>query len=153
MKSLILLFSIFFTAAVFAQQQSSTTIDGHAITVRYSPGPASKKPVMAGFHTDTDLAFKGVRVPKGDYTVYVLTDGPQWHLAVSKATGAKAAVYDAKLDIGRVNLVMAKGSPAPECRFNLTKTAALAAKLEVALNDEVASASFYLDRGANDREW
>jgi hypothetical protein len=83
----------------------------------------------------------------------VLTDGPQWHLAVNKATGAKAAAYDAKLDLGRVNMVMVKGAPTPVCKMTLTKTAALAAKLEVTLNDEVASAPFYLDRGANDREW
>jgi hypothetical protein len=133
-------------------QQASTTIDGHAITINYAP-PAAKKPVTASFHTDADLAFKGVRVPKGDYTVYVLTDGPQWRLAVNKATGAKAAAYDAKLDVGRVNMVMAKGAAAPACKMTLTKTAALAAKLEVAWNDEVASAPFYLDRGANDREW
>jgi hypothetical protein len=146
------LFAVLLAGAALAQQQSSTTIDGHAITVKYST-PAAKKPVMASFHTDTDLAFKGVRVPKGDYTVYVLTDGPQWHLAVNKATGANAAAYDAKLDLGRINMVMTKGSAASDCKISLTKTAALAAKLEVALNDQVASAPFYLDRGANDREW
>lgn len=139
-------------ASGYAQQQSSATIDGHAITIRYS-APAANKPAMASFHTDADLAFKGVRVPKGDYTVYVLADGPQWHLAVNKATGAKAAAYDAKLDLGRVNMVMAKGAPAPECKMTLSKTAALAARLEVVWKDEIASAPFYLDRGANDREW
>jgi hypothetical protein len=148
-------YSILIAAAMsvpaFAQQ-ATVSIDGHAVSLNYAP-PAAKKPVTASFHTDADLAFKGVRIPKGDYTVYVLTDGPQWHLAVNKATGAKAAAYDPKLDLGRVNMVMAKGAAAPVCKITLTKTAALAAKLEVALNDEVASAPFYLDRGANDREW
>jgi hypothetical protein len=148
-------YSILIAAALSANgfaQQATVSIDGHAITINFTP-PATKKPATASFHTDADLAFKGMRVPKGDYTVYVLTDGPQWHLAVNKATGAKAAIYDAKLDLGRVNMVMAKGAASPTCRMTLTKTAALAAKLEVVLNDEVASAPFYLDRGANDREW
>ena len=149
------IYSILIAAAVAAigfAEQASTSIDGHAITINYAP-PAAKKPVTASFHTDADLAFKGLRVPKGDYTVYVLTDGPQWRLAVNKATGAKAAAYDAKLDVGRVNMLMVKGAAAPVCKMTLTKTAALAAKLEVVLNDEVASAPFYLDRGANDKEW
>ena len=129
-----------------ATEQVSTTIDGKAITIHYAQ-PAAKKPVTASFHTDADLAFKGFHVPKGDYTVYVLTDAATWQLAVNKATGAKAAVYDAKLDVGRVNMVMAKGPAAATCKITLTKTAAVASKLEVAWNDAVASASFYLDRG------
>jgi hypothetical protein len=148
-------YSILIAAALSATgfaQQATVSIDGHAITINFAP-PAAKKPATASFHTDTDLAFKGVRVPKGDYTVYVLTDGPQWRLAVNKATGAKAATYDAKLDLGRVNMVMARTAPSPTCKMTLTKTAALAAKLEVVLNDEVASAPFYLDRGVNDKEW
>jgi hypothetical protein len=139
-------------ATGFAQQQTSVTIDGQAISVKYTP-PAAKKRLMASLHTPADLAFKGVRVPKGDYTVYVLIEGAQWQIAVNKATGAKAATYDAKLDLGRVNMTMGKGAPAPVCKVTLTKIAALAAKFEVASNDVVAFANFHLDRGANDKEW
>jgi hypothetical protein len=151
-NSILITAALLGSAATGFAQQASTSIDGHAINIKYAP-PVGKKPVAASFHADADLAFKGVRVPKGDYTVYVLTDGPQWHLAVNKATGAKAATYDPKLDLGRVNMVMAKGAATPTCKITLTKTAALAAKLEVTWNDAVASAPFYLDRGANDREW
>jgi Protein of unknown function (DUF2911) len=139
-------------AAGFAEQQTSVAIDGNAITVKYTP-PAAKKRLMASLHTNADLAFKGVRVPKGDYTVYVLTDSAQWQIAINKAIGTKAATYDAKLDLGRVNMTMGKGAPTPDAKVTLTKIAALAAKLEVAWNDVVASAPFHLDRGANDREW
>jgi hypothetical protein len=39
------------------------------------------------------------------------------------------------------------------CTVTLTKTAARAAKIEVAWNDTVAAATFHLDRGAGDSEW
>lgn len=140
-------------AVAYGQQQTSTTIEGQTITAKYAP-PAAKNRVAASFHTDADLAFKGVNVPKGDYTVYVLADGSQWQLALNKATGAKAATYDPKLDLGRVPMTMGKpASPAAGCKITLAKTAALAAKLEVAWNEVVASASFHLDRGASDSEW
>ena len=140
-------------SAGFAQQPaSSVTIDGHPVTVKLTP-PGAKKRVSASLHADAGIAFKGVRVPKGDYTVYVLTEGAQWQLALNKATGAKAGTYDPKLDLGRVNMTMGKGAAAPACNITLTKTAALAAKLEVAWNGTVASATFHLDRGGNDSEW
>ena len=140
-------------AVAYGQQQTSTTIEGQTITVKYAP-PAAKNRIAASFHTDADLAFKGVSVPKDDYTVYVLADGSQWQLALNKATGAKAATYDPKLDLGRVPMTMGKpASPAAGCKITLAKTAALAAKLEVAWNDAVASAPFHLDRGASDSEW
>ena len=140
-------------AVAYGQQQTSTTIEGQTITVKYAQ-PAAKNRIAASFHTDADLAFKGVSVPKDDYTVYVLADGSQWQLALNKATGAKAATYDPKLDLGRVPMTMGKpASPAAGCKITLAKTAALAGKLEVAWNDAVASAPFHLDRGASDSEW
>jgi hypothetical protein len=38
-------------------------------------------------HTDADLDIGGLKVPKGEYTLYMDTTGPQWHLVVSKQTG------------------------------------------------------------------
>jgi Protein of unknown function (DUF2911) len=139
-------------AGLAQEQASSVTIDGHAIGVKYTP-PSAKNRVTAAFHADADVAFKGVRVPKGDYTVYVLTDSAPWQLAVNKATGAKAAAYDSKLDLGRVNMTMGAAAAAPACKLALTKVAALAAKLEVACNGAAAATTFHLDRGANDSEW
>jgi hypothetical protein len=140
-------------AAVAQQQQASATLDGKAISVNYS-APAAKNRMSASLHSDANLAFKGVNVPKGDYTLYVLADGAQWQLAVNKATGAKAATYDAKLDLGRVPLLMSKpAAAAGPCKITLNKTAALAAKFEVTWNNAVASTSFHLDRGGADSEW
>jgi hypothetical protein len=50
-------------------------------------------------------------------------------------------------------MTMGKGAAAPACKITLTKTAALAAKLEVALNGITGAAPFHLDRGGNDTEW
>jgi len=151
--------SIILTAALAAlilpasaQDQSSATIDGQTITVKFAQPGASKR-VMASFQTPADIAFKGVKVPKGSYTVYVLTDGPQWQLAVNKATGAKAATYDAKLDVGRVKMTMGSPSAGPAAKVTVTKVAAMAAKLEVVSNGASASAAFHLDRGGADSEW
>jgi hypothetical protein len=139
--------------AGFAEEQTSATLDGKNITVKYAAPATAAKHLVGTLQTDSDIAFKGVRVPKGSYTVYVLTDGPQWQLAVNKATGAKAATYDAKLDVGRVALATTKGAAAPTCKISLSKIAALAAKFEVSWNGTTAAAPFHLDRGGADTEW
>ena len=139
-------------AAVYAEQ-AAVAIDGKSITINYS-APAAKNRAAATFHTDADLAFKGFTVPKGDYTIYILADGSQWQFAVNKATGAKAATYDARLDLGRIAMTMGKlAGPADACKITLTRIAALAAKVEVVWNNAVASAPFHLDRSAANSEW
>jgi hypothetical protein len=144
----------FLAAAALAQQEAtSVTIESKTIAVKYA-APTAKSRFAAAFHTDADLAFRGFAVPEGDYTLYILADGPQWQLAINKATGAKAATYDPKSDLGRIPMTMGK-TPAPvaNCKMTLTKTAALAAKLEVAWESTIASASFHLDTVGADREW
>jgi hypothetical protein len=138
------LYSILIAAALLATAATlpPISLDGHEFTLTTN-APTTGKPIQGNFHATADLAFKGVRVPKGDYTVTVQTDGPQWHLVINKGAAK----------VGTVNMVMAKGTPTPTCKISLVKTAALAAKIEVILNDTVASAPFFLDRGANDREW
>ena len=136
--------------AAFAQEQASATLDGQAINIKYV---SAKKYVVASLEAPADIAFKGVKVPKGSYTLYILPEGAQWQLVVNKATGAQAATHNPKLDLGRVAMTLAKGTPAPGCKITLTKTAAVAARLDVAWNGSVASTRFHLDRGGNDSEW
>ena len=145
---------VFVATAAFAQQAAtSVTIESKTIAVKYA-APTVKTRLSAAFHSDADLAFKGFAVPSGDYTLYILADGPQWQLTINKATGAKAAAYDPKSDLGRVPMTMGKAAaPAANCKLTLTKTAALAAKLEVAWDSNIAAASFHLDTVGADREW
>jgi hypothetical protein len=149
----VLSIALLLSAAAVQAEQMVVAIDGKPVSINYS-APATRNRAAASFHTDADLAFKGVNVPKGDYTLYILADGLQWQLAVNKATGAKAATYDAKMDIGRVPMTMSKPAVASDaCKIALTKSAALAAKLEIVWNNAAAAVSFHLDRGGTDSEW
>jgi hypothetical protein len=129
--------------AVSAADQTSVTVDGKNITVKYDPAVKDRK-VVASFHTDADLVFKGLTVPKGDYSVSVLAAADKWQLVFNKQ----------KAEVGRVAINLAK-APAKidNCKLTLTKTAALAAKLEIAFEDNVGTVPFHLDRVAGDSEW
>jgi hypothetical protein len=141
------------SAVAYGQQTASVTLETKTITVDYAV-PAAGNRVVGTFHTPFDLAFKGLNVPKGLYTLYVSTDGPQWQLVVNKATGPQATAYDPKQDLGRVPMLMIRPpAPAPGCKITLSKTAPIAAEMKVVCNDKAASTSFRLDRGANDSQW
>ncbi len=158
----------------FAQQppaQTSLTIEGKNISVKYSAPSVKGRKIFGGvvpynqvwrigedaaaaFHTDADIVFKGVNVPKGDYTLYVLVAADKWQLIINKQTGQKALTYDQKMDLGRVAMSLAKpAAPVEICKLTLTKTAALAAKLELTWDNTIASVPLYLDRVAGDKEW
>jgi len=149
----VLSIALLLSATGVQAEQMAVVLDGKSVTINYS-APTARNRASASFHTDADLAFKGVNVPKGDYTLYILADGPQWQLAVNKATGVRAATYDAKLDLGRVPMTMSKPAVATDaCKMVLTKSAALAAKLEVLWNNAAFAVSFHLDRGGSNSEW
>ena len=135
-------------------EQSAVSLDGKAISVSYTPaaakGKAAIQKIADTFKTDADLVFKGAMVPKGEYSLYVLTAGDKWQLIISKPGKA----YDAKLELGRVNMLPSKAPAAAEgTRVTLTKVAALAAKLEVASDGTAAFAQFRLDRVGANSEW
>jgi len=158
---------------VFAQtaapDPASVTINGKTMSVKYSAVSANGRKIFgevvpfnqvwqisngspATFHTDADLAFKGFVVPKGDYTLYVLPiDATNWQLIVNKQMGP---AYDPKFDVGRMAMTVTE-APAPieTCRLSVVKTAATAAKIEIAWENIVASAKFNPDRSGSNSEW
>jgi hypothetical protein len=155
-----------------AADSTSVTLNGKTMAVKYSAASAKGRKIFGGvvpfnrvwrigddstatFHTDVDLVFKGFTVPKGDYTLYVLpVDATNWQLIVNKATGPKALTYDAKSDVGRAAMAVTAAPALIEtCRLAVVKTAASAAKIEVAWDTIVASATFHPDRGGKDSEW
>jgi len=141
------------SAALYGQQLASVTLETQTITVDYAVSAANNR-IVGTFHTPFDLAFKGLNVPKGLYTLYVLADGPRWQLAVNKATGPQAATYDPKQDLGLVPMLMVRPpAPAATCKITLSKIAPIAAEMKVVCTDKAASTSFRLDRGANDSQW
>jgi hypothetical protein len=128
---------------VSAAEQTAVMVDGKNISVKYDPAVKDRK-VIASFHSDADLVFKGLTVPKGDYSLYVLIAADKWQLVFNKQ----------KVDVGRVAVNLAQAPAKIEnCKLTLTKTAALAAKLEIAFENNVGTVPFHLDRVAGDSEW
>lgn len=128
---------------VSAAEQTSVTVDGKNISVKYDAAVKDSK-IIASFHTDADLVFKGLMVPKGDYSLYVLVAADKWQLVFHRQ----------KAETGRVAVNLAKAPAKIEnCKLTLTKTAALAAKLEIAFENNVGTVPFHLDRVAGDSEW
>lgn len=106
---------------------TSTTIDGKNIVIHYSAPSMRGRKIFGGLeaygrvwraganeatalHTDADLDMEGLKIPKGDYTLFVYLDPKQWKLVVSKATGEWGLDYDASKDLGRVPMNMSKPS-------------------------------------------
>lgn len=60
-------------------------------------------------HTDVDVMLgdstSGVlRIPRGNYTLFILYDGDQYQLIVNRQTGQWGTDYDAAQDFGRITL-------------------------------------------------
>jgi len=114
---------------------ATANIGGKAITIKYSApsvrgrkifgdgGRISEDPnypvwraganAATALHTDANLEIAGLKVPKGDYTLFVLIKDPDaWQLIVNKQTGQSGLDYEAAQDLGRVKMTMSK-PPAP----------------------------------------
>jgi hypothetical protein len=55
-------------------------------------------------HTDLDVTVGTVKVPRGDYSLFVLYTRTGWQLIVNRGTGQWGTDYDATKDLGRVPL-------------------------------------------------
>jgi hypothetical protein len=145
--------------------ETSVTIAGKALTIKYSaPSVRGRKifgeggvvsqdstyPVWraganaaTAFHTDADLDIKGLAVPKGDYTIYVLVNAQPWQLIINKQTGQSGMTYDQNQDLGRIPMDMSK-PPAPieTYKMTLSSTGANAGKLQLEWENTIASVPF-----------
>ena len=143
----------------------SATIAGKAITVTYSsPGVKGRAghifakdglighdptyPVWrAGanaatkLHTDADITLGGLKVPQGDYTLYVdVSDADNWVLVVNKQTGQWGTNHDAAQDLGRVNMTMTKPLALVEnLKYTLTGLGGTTGKLTLEWENHSAS--------------
>jgi hypothetical protein len=146
----------------------SATIAGKTIAIKYSApavngragklfgkdGQIGKDPTYpvwraganaaTALHTDADLELAGLAVPKGDYTLYVNVANPAaWELIINKQTGQGGTTYDAKQDLGRVKMTMAKPATMVEqLKYTLTGTGGNKGKLELAWENVAASVTF-----------
>lgn len=55
-------------------------------------------------HTDLDLTLGTLKIPRGDYTLFILNGRAGWDLIVNRGTAQWGTDYDAKKDLGRVRL-------------------------------------------------
>jgi len=96
---------------------SSPRVNGRAGQLFGKDGKIGKDPTYpvwrAGanaatkLHTDADLNIAGLKVPKGDYSLYVDVSNPaKWVLVINKQTGQWGTIYDKAQDLGRVDMTM-----------------------------------------------
>ena len=154
----------FVCAETKSGQTESITVSGKTITIKYSSpavngrvgklfgkdgtiGGDDNYPVWraganaaTALHTDAALDIGGLAVPKGDYTLFVnLANVDNWELIVSKQTGQSGLEYDAKQDLGRVNMTMAKPpAPVEQLKYTLSNVSGKV-KLQLAWENHAAS--------------
>jgi len=92
-------------------------------------------------HTDADLTLGGLKVPKGDYTLYVdISDPDNWVLIVNTQTGQWGTVYDKTKDLGRVKMTMSKPlAPVENLKFTVTDLGGTTGKLSLDWENHSAS--------------
>jgi hypothetical protein len=145
--------------------ETSVTIAGKALSIKYSApslrgrqifgegGQVSKDstyPVWraganaaTALHTEADLTIKGRKVPKGDYTVFVLVNVKPWQLIINKQIGQWGLAYDAKQDLVRIPMDMSKPrAPIETYKMTLSSTGAKKGKLQLEWDTFIASVPF-----------
>jgi DUF2911 family protein len=55
-------------------------------------------------HSDVDLTLGDLKLPRGDYSLFILYSAAGWQLIVNRGTGQWGTDYDATKDVGRVPL-------------------------------------------------
>mgnify|MGYP000203410785 CR=1 FL=1 len=145
--------------------ETSVTIAGKAISIKYG-APSVRERKMFGeggviskdrtypvwrlgantataLHTEADLEFKGLTVPKGDYTLFALVNQMPWQLIVNKQTGQWGLTYNQDQDLGRVAMEMSKPpAPVETLKITLTQTGANTGRLQVEFENTVAAVAF-----------
>ena len=166
MKTIILL-SVAGAGLALAQgsppAQASVSVGGKTISIRYSApsvrgrqifgdnGLVSRDPTYpawragandaTAFHTDADLDVGGLRVPKGNYTLYCWVKNPDaWELIINKQTGQSGLEYNAKQDLGRVKMTMSKPAAKIETlKYTVADQGGGKVKLQLEWENHVAS--------------
>ena len=145
--------------------EASLTVAGKAISIKYNAPSVRGRQVFGdggviakdktypvwraganaatALHTEADLVIKGLAVPKGDYTLYLLVKPEPWQLIISKQTGQWGAGYDPAQDLGHVPMDISKpAAPIETLKYTLTSTGAAAGKLQLEWDQFVASVPF-----------
>jgi hypothetical protein len=149
-------------AAQSPADQASVTVGGKTISIKYSAPSVRGRQIFGdgglvsgdphypvwragansatALHTDADLDIAGLKVPAGDYTLFVLVKDPNaWELIVSKDTKEWGLSYDASKDLGHVKMTMTKPAASIErLKYDLAETGGKV-KLTLSWENHVAS--------------
>jgi hypothetical protein len=140
--------------------KTSVTINGQKITINYSAPSVRKRVIFGGIvpyhqvwragandatvlHAGADLEFKGLVVPKGDYSLFVWPDPQQWQLIINKETGQSGLEYHQERDCGRVPMDVSRPpKPIETYKITLAKTTGMEGQLKLAWENTVAIVGF-----------
>lgn len=149
-------------------QKAAATINGKNIWIAYHApsvkgrkifGPGALQPDNTVWrlgaqdatcmHTDAALDFNGVKVPPGDYSLYVDLDAGQWKLIINKQTGQWGINRDGSTtrqpaqDVGTVPLTMSKPPALVEqLKIDLSSAGGNKGKLDIQWENRAASTTF-----------
>ncbi len=106
-------------------------------------------------HTDGDLVFKGLTLPKGDYALYIALNKGQWDLIINKTLMAANGKHlwginmdgtttnNPATEVGRVAMTMSKPTaPTETLKIDLTSSGGAAGTLGVKFENVTASVPF-----------
>jgi hypothetical protein len=147
---------------------ATASIGGKAITIKYAAPSVKGRQIFGdgglishdphypvwragansatALHTDGNLEIAGLKVPAGDYTLFVdVADPDHWKFIVSKALGEWGLDYDSSKDLGSVPMKMSKpGSPIEVLKYDITSAGGNNGKLTLSWENHVASIDFTL---------
>jgi hypothetical protein len=139
---------------------ASVTIEGKTIKIDYGAPSARGRKVMGGLvpygevwstgandqtsiMTEADLDINGMKLPKGNYTLYTLPTEKDWKLIVNKQTGQFHTEYHPDRDFGRVPMnVKSLAEPVETLRFQLTSNGGNKGTLAIAWEKTEVSVPF-----------
>ena len=95
-------------------------------------------------HTEADLDIQGLKVPAGDYTLFVnVADPDHWEFIVSKDTKEWGLAYKDNMDLGRVKMEMSKPPALLETyKMTLSSGGGNSGTLQLEWENHIASVSF-----------
>ena len=139
---------------------TSVAIDGKSVHIDYHTPSMHGRKIFGGLvpygkiwraganeatalHTDAELDLGGLKIPKGDYTLYVLPEPNQWKLVVSRQTGQWGTVYNEGQDLGRVEMKLSAAPGAVDTwKITLSQAGPHQGKLRMEWENTVAELPF-----------
>ena len=118
-------------------EKTSATIDGKKITIEYGRPYMKGRKIFGGLEplgkvwragadeattltTDADLTIGSLKVPKGQYALFIIPETSKWTLVVNKVANQWGAFsYDQSKDLGRTEMKFATAS-APLEQFTIS---------------------------------